>query len=532
MLLFGQPAGEVPAPGPQWRNLVDALDSKSSSHYGIEGSSPSCGTKQQADYQIGNPTPAPNQMVVTRFAPSPTGQLHLGAVRTALFNWLWARKNGGQFILRLEDTDQQRLIPGADQQILDDLRWLGLGWDWGPDRPHPDWGSAVQSQRRNSYQQTADQLVKAGLAYYDQTSPDELGKLRQQAQQEKRPFVFRQSMASYQPNSKQPTVIRVAVPDNLKIDWLDQVKGKQSWRGSDIGDFVILKSDGWPTYQLANVVDDQAMSVSHVIRADEWLSSTPKHLYLFDQLGYSRPIYAHVPPVMAPTGNRKLSKRDGGGINVSDCRRAGYPPAAVTNCLALLGWNPGNEQEVFSPQELVDVFDLDRLQTAAARFDPQRLDWLSGHHIRRQTTEQRLEIARSWWPDASQDFSDDYRRGVLELVFERLKKWSELPGLTHYFFADPETPTDSEIAKAVKLEKADPIRQIVGQSQKSICEADLEQLEANLYGLAEKLNLKPGQVFMVLRLKLTGESQTPNLVDIIKLLGPEICQRRLADNMG
>ena len=464
-------------------------------------------------------------MVITRFAPSPTGRLHLGSARTALFNWLWARKTGGQFILRIDDTDQQRLVPKAAEQILTDLHWLGLDWDWGPDRPHPDWGPTTQSERLANYQQVAELLLERDLAYRDQTTPSELEQLRRQAQKERRPFIFRRSLARYQPAGDQPTVIRLAIPDDLTISWTDQVKGQQQWSGRDIGDFVILKSDGWPTYQLASLVDDQAMGVSHIIRADEWLSSTPKHLYLIDQLDYNRPICAHVPPVMSPTGNKKLSKRTDEGVTIDDLRQAGYPPAALLNYLALLGWNPGSDQEIFSPAELVKLFDPDRIQTSGARFDPRRLDWMSGHHIRLQDPGGRLETARDWWPASADKFSDDYRQGVLGLVFERLKKWSELAGATDFFFADPEPWTNEAITAETKVD-AQEIEAIVSRTRQLLDET-ADQIEAGLRALANQSNLKPTQVFMVVRIKLAGQTKTPNLLDVIDQLGLDVCRCRL-----
>ncbi len=466
-------------------------------------------------------------MVVTRFAPSPTGELHLGSVRTALFNWLWARKTGGQFILRIEDTDQQRLVSGTVERLMADFRWLGIDWDWGPDRPHPDWGSTIQSQRRDYYQKVADQLINQGLAYYDQTTPEELDQLRQQAQKDKRPFVFRQPMARYQSGSDQPTVIRVAIPDDLKINWTDQVKGEQSWHGADIGDFVIIKGDGWPTYQLANVVDDQAMGINQVMRGDEWLSSTPKHLYLFDRLGYERPQYAHVPPVMAPTGNKKLSKRDADAVNVDDYRQSGYPPEALANFLALLGWNPGGEQEIFDLKGLIEAFSLERLQTAGARFDQQRLDWISGHHIRQLNPDQRAKAAENWWPKTASQFPDDYRLQVLDLVFERLKKWSQLADLTDFFFEDPKPWTEDEIAAETKL-PTDLATEVTAASQRLLADCPIDELETKLRQLADERDIKTGQLFMVVRIKLTSQTKTPNLLDIIRQLGPETCQRRLA----
>lgn len=470
-------------------------------------------------------------MVITRFAPSPTGDLHIGGVRTALFNWLWARKNGGEFILRIEDTDQQRLVPGSVEQLIVNLRWLGIDWDWGPDQPHPDWGSTIQSQRQELYRQAVDRLISQGSAYYDQTTPEELDRLRKQAQSEKKPFVFRQSMANYQPESDLPAVVRVAIPDELEITWTDQVKGNQSWVGADIGDFVILKSDGWPTYQLANVIDDQAMGVNQVIRGDEWLSSTPKHLYLFDQLGYDRPRYAHAPPVMASTGNKKLSKRDGGEADVNRYRQAGYPPQALVNFLVLMGWNPKNEQEIFDTQELVSAFDLDQLQTAGARFDQQRLDWISGHHIRRTKPKDRNKEATSWWPKDAGQFSDDYRSQVLNLVFERLKNWSQLPELTSFFFSDPRQWTKEDITKETKLSE-DLVDKALSASQRTISESGVDEIEAKLRLLADDMGIKTGQLFMVVRIKLTGQTKTPNLLDIIKQLGSEVCQRRLEEDLG
>ena len=466
-------------------------------------------------------------MVVTRFAPSPTGELHLGSVRTALFNWLWARKTGGQFILRIEDTDQQRLVPGAIERLMADLRWLGIDWDWGPDKPNPNWGSTVQSQRRDHYQKIADQLINQGLAYYDQTTPEALAQLRQQAQKDKRSFVFRQPMSHYQPESDQPTVIRVAIPDDIEINWTDRVRGAQSWLGADIGDFVIIKGDGWPTYQLANVVDDQAMGVNQVMRGDEWLSSTPKHLYLFDQLGYERPQYVHVPPVMAPTGNKKLSKRDADAVNVDDYRRSGYPPEALANFLALLGWNPGGEQEIFDLKGLIETFNLERLQTAGARFDQQRLDWISGHHIRQLGSEQRAKVAEDWWPKTASQSSGDYRLQVLDLVFERLKKWSQLADLTDFFFVDPQPWTDDAIADETKL-PPHLVAKITTESQRLISKDPSPALEDDLRQLADQLDIRAGQLFMLMRVKLTGQTKTPNLLDVIGQLGPETCQRRLA----
>ena len=284
-------------------------------------------------------------MFRTRFAPSPTGQLHLGGARTAIFAYLAAKSRAGEFVLRIEDTDQKRTVSGAVETIIKDLAWLGLCWDFGPDKPSPEFGSCYQSQRLDKYRAISQKLVDLGFAYYDQNSPEELAQLRQVAQKERRPFLFNRSLAKYDPKAKKPTVVRLEVSKGIEIPWRDKIKGSQSWASQDIGDFVILKADGFPTYHLANVVDDHLMGISLVIRGDEWLSSTPKHIYLFNKLNWPAPDYGHVPAVLAETGGQKLSKRDNLAVNISDYRQMGYQPTALVNFLALLGWNPGTEQE-------------------------------------------------------------------------------------------------------------------------------------------------------------------------------------------
>ena len=279
-----------------------------------------------------------NKTVVTRFAPSPTGQLHLGSIRTALFNWLWARKNNGQFIVRLEDTDQERLVEGAANQMMADLQWLGIDWDYGPNKPSSQFGSCVQSQRLSIYREMIQPLIESGVAYYDHSTPEQLKQLREQAQATKQPFVFRKSMAITDGDKRRAT-IRIAIADEAVFSWQDGVRGQQSWQGKDVADFVAIKSDGYPTYQFANVIDDYLMGINHVIRADEWLSSTPKHLHLFNQLGFEAPKYSHVAPVLSLTGNKKLSKRDGAQA-ITDYQKMGYLKQALMNFLCLLGWNP------------------------------------------------------------------------------------------------------------------------------------------------------------------------------------------------
>ena len=464
----------------------------------------------------------------TRFAPSPTGYLHLGGLRTALFCWLWAKKNKGSFILRLEDTDQARVVKGAKEQLMQDLQGLGLDWDFGPDKPHPQFGSCVQSQRLKHYQKIAQDLVQKGLAYYDYTPSEKLKKLREEAHKKKRPFIFRQSMAQTQPEHQgQKAVVRVAIPADLKLTWKDAVKGEQSWSTNDINDLVLLKSDGWPTYHLACVVDDHLMEISHVIRADEWLSSTPIHLYLFDALGWQRPVFAHVPPILAGDSGRKLSKRDH-SARVSELLKAGYLPQAVLNYLSLIGWNPKTEQEIFSIQELIQSFDISNIQVGGARFDIQRLEWFNGQHLRALSDKDRQKQAESWWPEAASSAEQDYKNQVLELVYQRLRKWSELPEVTGFFFKRPAPTPLNTLIKQSKLQE-DQIKDLLKATLDLLKDSDfsLGDLELKLYTFAQDKQVSRSKYFTLLRWKLTGQGVAPGLFATMHVLGKEEACTRL-----
>ena len=464
----------------------------------------------------------------TRFAPSPTGYLHLGNLRTALFSWLWARKGKGEFIFRLEDTDQSRLIPEASEELQRDLRQLGLDWDFGPDRPSPDFGSCVQSQRLKIYQEIAEELLRLGVAYRDYSPPERLEKLRKEAQAERRAFVFRRELAQFKPSAdSQQATIRISMPDNLTISWEDTVKGQQSWQTKDVGDFVALKSDGWPTYHLANVVDDHLMSISHVIRADEWLSSTPKHLYIFDQLGWQRPQYVHVPPVLASQGGQKLSKRDHGG-RVANLLRKGYLEEAILNYLSLLGWNPKTEQEIFTLAELVQAFDIANIQVSGARFDADRLDWFNGKHLRTLPETERLRQSEAWWPTESRSHDADYKRRVLDLLYQRLKKWSELAEDSLFFFTEPANIKTADLAQLSKLNEEE-ITRLLNKTREVIARVEFNapELELHLYQLTQTQRVSPSKLFTLLRLKLTGRQVAPGLFAMMEVLGSERCLARL-----
>lgn len=468
------------------------------------------------------------KLVRTRFAPSPTGMLHIGGLRTTLFSWLWARKHGGEFIIRIEDTDRVRLVEGAKEQILASIKGIGMDWDYGPDKPGP-FGSCIQSERLMTYQDKIQVLLKSGGAYRDWRSSEELEAMRTQAQAEKRAFVYRKSLAKLDGDITEPNVIRIAIPDDKQILWDDAVKGPQSWDSKNVDDFVAIKSDGFPTYHFANVIDDKAMEITHVIRADEWLASTPKHLHLWDVFGWERPVYAHVPTVLGPDGKKKLSKRDG-AKDVAEYLSEGFTPEALMNFLALLGWNDGTNQEFYSKEELINAFDLSRVQKSPACFDNVKLEWMNGVHIRAMNPDELYSKAEGWWHPASENYPKEYKQEVLRLNRERLKKFSELSELTWFFFKDPSPSED--LKNMLLIESGLDQSTAIGFLEKVIETSDKIEfkestLHDSIYGLCEPLNTKPAVLFKLIRISLVGGKNAPGLFETMETLGKETSLRRL-----
>jgi glutamyl-tRNA synthetase len=391
-----------------------------------------------------------NPSVRVRFAPSPTGQLHIGGMRSALFNWLWARHNGGTFVLRLEDTDRNRLVEGAAEQIYASHDALGITPDEGPIQGGP-FGPYVQSERLDMYRRHADELLAKGALYRCWCSPERLASLREAAQAQGQAFKYDRHclIPSNQGKESDPHVLRFRIPDApASIGWDDAVRGHLEFELKDLDDFVALKADGYPTYHLANIVDDHLMNITHVLRADEWLPSTPKHLLLWQAFGWDIPVYAHLPAVQGPEGGKKLSKRDG-AEPVEAYVALGYLPEALRSFLASLGWNDGSTDEVYSTPELIKRFSLDRIQKSPARFDKDRLTWMNGLMIRQMPVEELLLRTEGFWPEAAKTADDPYRLSVLGLVHDRLKYLAELPELTEFFFTDP--MADSQLlTKAVE----------------------------------------------------------------------------------
>ncbi len=459
----------------------------------------------------------------TRFAPSPTGFMHVGGARTALFAWLLAKQKGGQFILRIEDTDRSREVQGSVQHIIESLSWLGLIWDEGPDKGGPN-GPYLQSERLAIYHEWALKLIEKGRAYADPYSPEELHQFRERAKAQSKPFLFRDWRPTEPPkwNGKLPLRFK---SNPREFSWHDEVMGELHAGPEACDDFILIKSDGYPTYNFAHIIDDHLMNITHVIRSQEFIASVPKYLDLYEALDLKPPIFATLPFVMGAGGKRKLSKRDG-AKDIMEYARLGYLPAAMMNFLASLGWNDGTEQELFTIEELQQKFSLARVQKSGAVFDEARLLWMDGAHMRRLSLEELSQLAAQFWPPEANNASKDYKDAVLSLVHERLKYLAELPDLTKFFFTDPELMTESFAnASSDSMDIVELLHDTAVDLQNSeFDEADLEQ---RLRALAQAKNIKPSTLFQTIRISITGSKVAPGLFETLHALGKETSLRRL-----
>lgn len=465
--------------------------------------------------------------VRTRFAPSPTGYMHVGGVRTALFAWLVARQAKGRFILRIEDTDRTRHVQDSEKHIMDSLRWLGLEWDEGPDKK--GLGEPYrQSQRLTIYKEWAQKLIDSGRAYADPYSQQELEVLRKQAIEAKKPFLFRDHRPVKPPAWDGSQALRFS-SEPKAYKWDDAVMGKLSAGPEAVDDFIIIKADGYPTYNFAHIVDDHLMEVSHVIRSQEFLPSVPKFLNLYEALGIERPILATLPYVMGPDGNKKLSKRDG-AKDVLDYAREGYLPEALINFMATLGWNDGTEQEIFSTKELIAKFSLDRVQRGGARFDEQRLKWMNGYHIRQLPLGKLYALAEDFWPPSADNHPEAYKKKVLALIQERLKYLGEIPPLSAFFFEDLPIDlslieNDKRLAKLSRRELKELLQ--TAHDRLEVGKFDVEDLSGRLNGLLEETGQKPAVLFSLIRITISWSPASPGLAETLALLGKQRSLERL-----
>lgn len=475
--------------------------------------------------------------VRVRFAPSPTGFPHVGNIRTALFAWLFARHEGGTFIVRIEDTDRARIVEGALAGILDGLRWLGIDWDEGPE-VGGDFGPYFQSERLELYQAAAERLVAQGDAYHCFCSPVRLDQMRADQAKRKQPPGYDRTCRDLGPEAAAerrqegpPPVVRLRMPLTDKTRFHDLIWGDVVFDNSTLDDFVLLKSDGYPTYHLANIVDDHAMEISHVIRGEEWISSTPRHVVLYDRMGYQPPQFAHLPMILGPDRS-KLGKRHG-AVAVTEFRDEGYLAETMVNFLALLGWSLDDKTELMTRQQLIENFSLSRVSKAAAIFNRDKLTWMNGVYLRGLDPDDFRERALPFLDAAlpasvPRPLSDDRVRRVMPLVQERVKLLSEVSGMTRFFFVDDiNYETEGLIGKGMDTEKTRGALEVSRRRLAELDGFDAETLEAMLRPLAAELELKAGQLFGALRTAVTGQTATPPLFDTMAILGRETCLTRI-----
>jgi glutamyl-tRNA synthetase len=496
-----------------------------------------------------------NKKVRVRFAPSPTGPLHIGGVRTALYNYLFARKHGGTMILRIEDTDQTRFVPGAEDYIVESLAWCGINFDEsvGVGGPHAPYR---QSERKALYKQYSDQLIASGHAYYAFDTAEELETLRKQAEAEKQTFTYntetrktlRNSLCMSAENVNEliengtPYVVRFLIPENTEVAMDDIIRGKVCVKSETLDDKVLFKSDGMPTYHLANIVDDHLMEITHVIRGEEWLPSLPLHVLLYEAFGWEAPEFAHLPLLLKPDGNGKLSKRDGdrlgfpvfplewtdpfSGDKSSGYRESGYYPEAFINLLAFLGWNPGTEQELFNMDQLIQSFSLERVGKSGSKFDPEKTKWFNHQYLIRRSDE---EIAAEFMPfllEKGIEADALFVARVASLVKERLNFVKELWDETYFFFQSPESYDEQVIKKRWKEETPSQMLALK-EALQNIEPFDASNIDTGIKTWIEANNFGMGAIMNALRLLLVGAAKGPHLGDIMALIGKEETLKRI-----
>ena len=495
-----------------------------------------------------------SKSVRVRFAPSPTGPLHIGGVRTALFNYLFAKKQGGDFILRIEDTDQSRYIDGAEDYIIESLKWCGLQFDEGPaltslskSSQKNSFGPYRQSERKEIYKKYAEILIDSGNAYYAFDTPETLDFHRKDHEEKGKTFIYNWhnrlkltnslSLSSKETKTRldagEDYVIRFKSPQNKSLKLNDIVRGEIIIDSNILDDKVLFKSDGMPTYHLANIVDDHLMEISHVIRGEEWLPSLPLHCLLYKAFGWKPPEFAHLPLILKPTGKGKLSKRDGDKLGFpvfplewedpktheisKGYKEEGYFPEAVVNFLAFLGWNPGTEQEIFSMNELINAFELERVNKAGARFDPDKIKWFNHHYMQEQSND-KLAVKFKSQHKELEDIDENYIALVIGLIKERATFISDFWDLSYYFFKAPKHYDEKASNKALKEDTPSILKQLLVVID-DMEDYTVNNLQNTIKGWITEKNIGFGKVMMPLRLALVGALQGPDVFDIMYMIG-------------
>lgn len=495
-----------------------------------------------------------NKKVRVRFAPSPTGPLHIGGVRTALFNYLFAKKHNGTFVLRIEDTDQNRYVEGAENYIIESLNWCNIPFDEGPGKDG-GFGPYRQSERKHLYKQYADRLIASGNAYYAFDTPEALDLHRKDHEAKGKTFIYNWhnrlklnnslSLSAEETQAKLESgddyVIRFKSPQDETLHLTDIIRGSMTIDTNVLDDKVLFKSDGMPTYHLANIVDDHLMEITHVIRGEEWLPSLALHYHLYKAFGWEAPEFAHLPLILKPTGKGKLSKRDGDKLgfpvfplaykdhhsgDVSrGYREDGYFPEAVINFLVFLGWNPGTEQEIFNLEALTKVFELDRVNKSGARFDPDKIKWFNHHYMQEQNNDELAKQFKVLFPELKA-IDVNYIALVVDLIKERATFITDFWDLGHYFFETPAELDETAVKKAWKDDTSELMLELI-EVIRSINNFTTETIQEILKNWITTKEVGFGKVMMPLRLALVGALQGPEVFDIMFLIGQDESIRRV-----
>jgi len=490
---------------------------------------------------------ATSAQVRVRFAPSPTGPLHIGGVRTALYNYLFARHTGGKMILRIEDTDQNRYVPGAENYIIDSLNWTGIRFDEGVHMGGP-FAPYRQSDRKDIYREYIGELIRSGHAYYGFDTAEELDARRKEAEKQKLVFTYDTSVRMEMRNSiaispketqdrlqsGEPYVIRFLIPENESLVFHDLIRGEMTVNTLALDDKVLFKSDGMPTYHLANIVDDHLMEISHVIRGEEWLPSLPLHILLYRSFGWQPPLFAHLPLILKPEGSGKLSKRDGDRLGFpvfplewqdpftkevsSGYRESGYFPETVVNMLALLGWNPGTEQEIFTMEELIDKFSIERVGKSGSRFDPGKIKWFNHHYLVSKPIAELTVLFREILKRKGIEADDDFIDNVVELVKDRSDFVSNFWDQSYFFFQPPQT-YDMEIVRKKWGEDTPALLMAFRDLLRALTDFRAENIKALAESFTQEKGTGLGQLMNPLRLCLVGGNFGPDLSVICEMLG-------------
>lgn len=470
--------------------------------------------------------------IVTRFAPSPTGYIHIGNVRSAIYPYLLARQNNGKMILRIEDTDRARYVDGATELIEDTLEWLGINWDEGPivGGPHAPY---FQSERMDIYHDWARKLIAAGRAYADPTPPEKIEAYRKECNDKKIPFLYRNFRPTHTPEWEPGIPLRFKAEPKA-YSWHDEVMGDLSAGPEVLDDIILIKKDGYPTYNFAHIVDDYEMGVTHLMRGAEYLSSMPNYLAIYEALGIKAPKIVTLPHILRSDGRKKLGKRDG-AKSVTEYREDGIVAEAMMNYLACLGWNDGTEQEIYTKDELIEKFSLNRIQSSGARYDETKLLWLNGQWIRKIFTEQGADAlysrTQNFWPESAASATDEYKIKVLSIIYDRLKNLSDLRDMTGYFFENPKLDLDMLVnnkflKKLSESELEDLLKQAIMKLD-SLNSWDADTLQTALNELLAATGKKPAELFSLIRIALSFAPFSPALNLTMEVLGKDTTLARL-----